>query len=186
MPLTPHHDDLVRELEAVQADGLAAEIVRQLRHQVSAAAALKRSLSSLAGDVTAEQAYRAQSTENAWRQIEREFSLLTAVEVAQAVGSAAQSAKSYASDAHRAGRLLATKRLNRLLYPAFQLSASGPRPVIRQLHRAAARLGVSEEAVLLWLTAPTTWWGETSRPVDHLEDAEEVVRAFEAHYGTSW
>lgn len=186
MALVPHHDDLVRELESVQGDGQAAHLVRQLHHQARAAAALRRSLSALSGDVSPEQAYRAQTTENAWRELEREFGLLTATEVAQVVGSTAKSAKSFASDAHRTGRLLAVRRLNKLLYPAFQLTGAGPLPVVRDLRRAAQRLEVGEESVLLWLTAPTTWWGDRSRPVDHLHDPEEVLRAFEAHYGTDW
>lgn len=186
MSLAPHHDDLVRELESVQGDGQAAHIVRQLHHQARTAAVLRRSLSALTGDVSPEQAYRAQTTENAWRQIEREFGLLTAAQVGQVVGSTAKSAKSYASDARRAGRLLAVKRMNKLLYPAFQLAESGPLPVIRDLYRAAQQLEVGEESILLWLTAPTTWWGEPSRPVDHLEEPEEVVRAFTSHYGTEW
>ena len=102
MSLAPHHDDLVRELESVQADGQAAHIVRQLHHQARTAAALRRSLSTLSGEVSPEQTYRAQSTENAWRAIEAEFGLLTAAEVARIVGSTAKSAKSYAADARRA------------------------------------------------------------------------------------
>ena len=186
MSLAPHHDDLVRELESVQADGQAAHIVRQLHHQARTAAALRRSLSTLSGEVSPEQTYRAQSTETAWRAIEAEFGLLTAAEVARIVGSTAKSAKSYAADARRAGRLLAVKRMNKLLYPGFQLNEAGPLPVIRDLHRAAADLQVGEESVLLWLTAPTTWWGEDSRPVDHLHEAGEVLRAFRSHYGTEW
>ena len=186
MSLAPHHDDLMRELESVQADGQAAHLVRQLHHQARTAATLRRSLSALSGEVSPEQAYRAQTTENAWRAIEDEFDLLTAAEVAQKVGSTATSSKSYASDARRAGRLLAVKRMNKLLYPGFQLNEAGPLPVIRTLHQTAQELGVGEESVLLWLIAPTTWWGEDSRPVDHLQEAEELVRAFEAHYGTEW
>jgi len=186
MSLAPHHDDLVRELESVQGDGQAAHIVRQLHHQARTAATLRRSLSALTGEVSPEQAYRAQSTENAWREIEGEFGLLSAAEVAQRVGSTAKNAKSYATDARRAGRLLAVKRMNKLLYPGFQLTSTGPVPVIRALSQAAQGLGVGEESVLLWLTAPTTWWGMDSRPVEHLDEAEEVVRAFQAHYGTEW
>lgn len=186
MSLAPHHDDLVRELESVQGDGQAAHLVRQLRHQARTAAILRRSLSELTGEVSPEQAHRAQATENAWRAIEGEFGLLTAADVAQLVGSTAKSTKSYASDARRAGRLLAVKRLNRLLYPGFQLTEAGPLPVIRDLHQTAQDQGVGEESVLLWLSAPTTWWGETSRPVDHLGETEEVVRAFQSHYGTEW
>ncbi|MFF0904971.1 UNVERIFIED_CONTAM: hypothetical protein RF653_14950 [Kocuria sp. CPCC 205316] len=186
MSPAPHHDDLVRELEAVQNDGQAAHLVRQLHHQARTAAALRRSLSALTGDVSPEQAYRAQTTENAWRAIEREYGLFSAAEVAQVVGSTAKSAKSYATDARKAGRLLAVKRMNKLLYPGFQLTHTGPLLVIRHLHQTAQRLEVGEESVLLWLTAPTTWWGEDSRPVDHLQEPEEVVRAFEVHYGTEW
>lgn len=186
MSTVSYHDDLVRELESIDDDGDAAEVVRQLRHQVRAASTLRSSLSALSGQISAEHAYRAQTTENVWRMIDEEFGLLTAAEVAQTVGSTAKSAKSYAADARKAGRLLGVKRMNRLLYPGFQVNDAGPLPVIRQLHNAAQRLEIGEEAVLLWLTAPTTWWDERSRPVDHLEAPEEVLQAFEAHYGTEW
>lgn len=161
MSSVPNHDDLVRELEPVQNDGQAAHIVRQLHHQARTAAALRRSLSALTGDIPPEQAYRTQTTENAWCAIERAYGLHRAAEVAQVVGSTAKSAKSYASDARKAGRLLAVRRMNKLLYPAFQLTDAGPLPVIRHLHRAAQRPDVGEESGLLWLTAPTTWWGRT-------------------------
>lgn len=186
MSLAPDHHELMRELESIQDEGQASHILRKLRHQVHAAAALQRSLSALSVEVTPEQAYRGQVTEGAWREIEREFGLLTSAEVAQRVGSTAKAGSSYASDARRDGRLLGVKRMNRVLYPGFQIGSSGPLPVIRDVHQAAQDLQISEEAVILWLTAPTTWWSKTSRPVDHLHEPQQVLAAFEAHYSTEW
>lgn len=189
------------------------EFARRLAYQMEGEAALDRGLRQLEVEVTAEQAYRAQATEHVWRQIDREFGLLTSEQVAEVAGSTARHGGSYASDARRDGRLMGVARLNRMHYPGFQLDSSGPLPVIRQLRQAADRLEVGERTVLLWMVAPTTWWGDDSRPVDHLHDrsgdrfardasaeeisrldegaktperadgAAEILQAFGAHFG---
>lgn len=181
--------DVGRVLEGgqdVDLDDESRDAFRRLRHQIRAATALRRTLISLDDEVSPQQAHRSQATENAWRQMERTFGLLTSREVAERVGSAAKSGGSYASDARRHGRLMGVQRLNRLLYPAFQFGPKGPLEVIRDLRSAAEELDVTEESALLWMTAPTTWWGDGSRPVDHLDQPEEVTRAFRDHYGTEW
>lgn len=190
-----------------------SEFVRRLTYQMEGEAALGRGLGQLEVGVTAEQAYRAQATENIWRQIHREFGLYTSEQVAEIAGSTAKHGGSYASDARRDGRLMGVRRLNRMLYPGFQFGSSGPLPVMRRLRQSADRLEVGEQAVLLWMVAPAIWWGDESRPVDHLHDrpgdrfardesAEEISRldegveipgradgpteilqAFEAHFG---
>lgn len=186
MTLVPNHDDLRKQLEEVQADEEASGVVRQLHAQARAAQVLRRSLASLTQEVSPEVASRAQATENAWREIGREFGMLTAAEVADLVGSASKSRKSYAADARQAGRILGVKRMNKFLYPAFQFEDAKPRPVIQRLRDAAEQFGVSDESILLWLTAPTTWWGNTSRPLDHFSEPDEVIEAFESHYGAEW
>lgn len=186
MTLVPREKELLREILALDREGLGVEALTRVRNQLQAARSLKSSFSMLDADYSPEQVSRAHATESAWRSIDREFGLLTAVEVAQRCGSESTGRSSYASDARRGGRLLGVKRLNRYLYPSFQLGPTGPRAVVAKLKRAGDRLEVGEEAILLWMTAPTTWWNEESRPVDHLDDPEGVVAAFTSHYGSIW
>lgn len=179
-------DDLKKALEEVQADNEASAVVRLLYEQARAAKTLKRSLASITQVVSPEAAARAQVTENAWRAMDQEFRLLTAAEVAELVGSTSKNRKSYAADARRDGRILGVKRINQFVYPAFQFEYGHPRPVMHQLWNVAQRLEISAETVLLWLTAPTIWWGAEMRPVDRLSEPAEVVEAFESHFGTEW
>lgn len=185
MSLTPHQDQIIHELEDLDVAS-ATELVRRIRGELRAAHGLRISLSKLDTQATPAQAYRAQATENAWRTIEREFGLLTATEVAARAGGNASAGRTYASDARRNGRLLGVKRLNRVLYPDFQFGPTGPLPVVRDLRVAADELDIDEATVLLWLTAPTTWWGDDARPVDHLDEPGAVLSAFRSHFGTSW
>lgn len=186
MTLTPNEDDLREQLEAVQADDEASGVVRLLYAQAQAAKTLQRSLASLTQEVPPEVASRAQATENAWREMGREFGMLTSAEVGELVGSTSKSPKSYAADARKGGRILGVKRMNKFLYPAFQFDQGKPLPVVRRLWSAAERFQLSDETILLWLTAPITWWGDDSRPVDHLDEPDEVLHAFESHYGAEW
>lgn len=186
MSTAPREDELVREIKALDHEGLGLEALRKVRDQLQAVHALKTSLSMLSGETTPEQAHRVQATENAWRAMDKDFGLLNAGEVAERCGSKSIGRTSYATDARRSGRIMAVKRLNRLLYPAFQFSAAGPIPLMRDLKREADRLDIDEETTLLWMTAPTTWWDEDSRPVDHLDDPEGITAAFRSHYGAAW
>ncbi|WP_372698791.1 hypothetical protein [Arthrobacter sp. JSM 101049] len=186
MTLAPREAELLREIQALDREGIGVEALTRVRDQLQAAHALKSRLATLVADHSPEQASRAQAAESAWRSIDREFGLLSGAEVAQRCGSTSTGRSSYATDARRSGRLLAVKRLNRYLYPAFQLGPDGPLEVIATLKAAADRLDVGEEATLLWLTAPTTWWDADSRPVDHLDDPDGILAAFAAHYGASW
>jgi len=63
---------------------------------------------------------------------------------------------------------------------------SPKRLCVSSLRTLAEGIDVSEEAILLWMAAPSTWWTEDSRPVDHLDDPEGVLAAFESHYGSIW
>lgn len=185
MSLAPRHDQIIHEVEDLDVN-TAAELVRRIRGELTAARSLRVSLSQLDSQATPAQAYRAQATENAWRAMDREFGLLSATEAAARTGGKSSAGRTYASDARRNGRLLGVKRLNRVLYPDFQFGPEGPLPVIRDLRTAADELDIDEATVLLWLTAPTTWWGDDARPVDHLDDPGAVLSAFRSHFGTIW
>lgn len=156
---------------------------RQASAQMLVSLQLNRSLASLSGTVTPAAATRAAATDSLWREIEHDHGLLTADEVRQLAGA---KGKTYASDKRHSGHLMGVKRLNRILYPGFQFDGNSPRPVMRQLHRAAAEYEVPEEAVLLWIVSPTTWWGDDTRPVDHLEDTDGILGAFRSRFGTEW
>lgn len=181
------HDEQFRShlTEIARLGGLESlhATARQASAQMLVSLQLNRSLASLSGTVTPAAAARAAATESLWRQIEHEHGLLTADEVRQLAGA---KGKTYASDKRHSGHLLGVKRLNRILYPGFQFDGEAPRPVMGQLHRAAAQYEVPEEAVLLWMASPTTWWGEDTRPVDHLEDTDGILGAFRSRFGTEW
>lgn len=168
--------------EAAQED---PELIRQLMLNRQAKQALGTALSALPSQASPETAQRAQATENAWRDIGREFGLLSSTEIARAVG---KSGRSYAFDRRHAGQLMAVKRGGHYFFPAFQLDASGPRPVIKMLVAEAKRLDVREASVLLWLVTPAIWWdgvgsAEANRPVDHLDDSDGVLAAFCSTFG---
>ena len=171
--------------EAAQDD---PEVARQVMLIRRAKRALGDRLAVMPTQVSRQTADRSQATENAWRDIDREFGLLGSAEVAAAVG---KSGRSYASDRRKAGQLLAVRRGGHYFYPAFQLDASGPRQVIKALAEEAATLGVREASVLLWLMTPSTWWdglgpAAANRPVDHLDASDQIVEAFRSTFGAEW
>jgi hypothetical protein len=126
--------------------------------------------------------FRFAATEQAWREIEAEFGLLTAEEVADRIGWSVDEVQT----AHRNGHILAVHRGGQFLFPGFQLKTDGIHQAFARLRRAAAHLDVREASVLLWMISPTTWWTiEGSRPVDHLDDPK-VVAAFESRFGVEW
>lgn len=132
---------------------------------------------------TPAQRQRAQATEDAWHALEDEFGLLGASEVAGRMGWT----EADVHTAHRTGQLLAVHRGGQPLFPGYQLGPDRPRPVFHQLRKTADRLDVREASVLLWMITPTTWWSmEGTRPVDHLEDPAQIVRAFKSHFGVEW
>ncbi|XKH58529.1 hypothetical protein LG293_15870 (plasmid) [Citricoccus nitrophenolicus] len=180
-----NHEALSQEVQELEKLGDPEDVlalVHQLRNQRLASASLRRSMMSLAGGITPAAALRLASTESLWKKIDEEFGLLSAEQVSQRVGAS----KGYASDARRHGRLLGVKRLRSILYPAFQFDQSGVLPLMRQLIEVSRRHEVPEEAVLLWMASPTTWWGDDARPVDHLDDEAGILGAFQSRFGTEW
>lgn len=171
--------------EAAQDD---PEVARQVMLIRRAKRSLGDRLAVMPTQVSRQTADRAQATENAWRDIDREFGLLGSAEIAAAVG---KSGRSYAADRRKVGQLLAVRRGGHYFYPAFQLDESGPLPVVKMLSGEAGRLGVREASVLLWLITSSTWWDgvgaeAADRPVDHLDDSELVLEAFRSTFGADW
>lgn len=114
-----------------------------------------------------------QATENAWKQIEDEFGLLTSTEVASRIGSK-NPHRALASDMRKRGQLIGVSRLNSYRYPGFQFTADGTvHQVIAPLLKAAKNAGWSEASLTLWLANPSGSFGG-DRPVDRLNDSDFV------------
>lgn len=168
--------------EEVQND---PEVLRRIRRRRRPERETSEALARLPHTTTPEVAQRAQATENTWRNIEKEFGLLTSAEVADRVGKAG---RSYAHQRRTNGDLLAVRRGGRDYYPGFQVTPTGPVPLMAELAAEASELGVREASVLLWMVAPATWWDglgpeSDNRPVDHLDDPDEVLAAFRSTFG---
>jgi hypothetical protein len=128
-----------------------------------------------------------QATENAWREIDLEFGLLTGAEIARVLGSRAKSGTGFATDRRHARQLLGIRRRNAFVYPGFQVdrvngTVLAAIPLLLQL---TERLGKTDEGLAQWLCARTAQLNG-DRPVDRLRDGALVVGAAERHFGVQW
>lgn len=161
------------------------ELIRRIMDRRIPERETSEALSRLERTTTPETAQRAQATENQWRAMDKEFGLLTSSQVADRVG---KSGRSYTHARHKAGELLKVRRGGHDYYPGFQVSETGPEPVMAKLAELAEQFNVREASVLLWMVAPATWWDglgpdEANRPVDHMDDPEQIVAAFRSTFG---
>ncbi|MHA6668614.1 hypothetical protein ACX3O0_07065 [Homoserinimonas sp. A447] len=183
------HPDLAKALREMTKSepGQLAEFQMYIAKQVRSIASadnFRRVLERSAVPVRPEIALALAQTEQFWRDIEAEFGLLTSTQVAEMVGSKA--GRSYASDARKAGRLIAVERLNKFLYPGFQFDGGAVRPVVKQLTQIAANHEVSEKDLIYWLCSSRTHFADQGRPVDHLNDPEAVADAAVRTWGADW
>jgi hypothetical protein len=148
--------------------------------------ALGPALAEPEADTSPQLARSLQATENAWRKMEREFGLLSSREVSERLGSRSPN-RSYASDQHSRGRLIAIRRGGAMRFPGFQIDPVEQqiRPVIEDLIRIARDADVSEASLALWLCSPTGYL-DGDRPVDRLDRPEEVAKAAENAFGVEW
>lgn len=127
------------------------------------------------------------STENAWREIEAEFGLLTDTEVAAAVSDDPGNTQ-FASGERAAGRLLAVERPEGLRYPGFQVDRPrrAIRPVIEELLTIARAAGRSEASLALWMASAPTGYLDGARPVDRLDEPAAVAEAASQAFNVVW
>ncbi|WP_030143805.1 hypothetical protein [Mycetocola saprophilus] len=133
----------------------------------------------------------AQAGENEIRAIDAEFGLLTSAEVAKILGSSStpSAVRALASDMRGRGELLALKRLNRFVYPGFQFDRGRGRvkPCVKPLVALAHASDWDEVDAVLWLCAPSTYFDDASRPVDHLDtDPERVLEIARRAWNPGW
>jgi hypothetical protein len=148
--------------------------------------ALGPALAAMETPVSPQLARSVQATENVWRKIGDEFGLLSSVEVSELVGSRSPN-RTYASDQHSKGRLIAVKRPGGLRYPGFQFDRSEHtiRPVFSDLIRAAADAGRTEASLALWMVSPTGYL-DGDRPVDRLSRPDDVLEAARQSFNVQW
>ena len=60
------------------------------------------------------------------------------------------------------------------------------RPLLLRLAPIAEKYGWPERDVLYWLRAPTTYFADEGRPVDHLDEPDEIVRIAGEAWGVIW
>jgi len=60
------------------------------------------------------------------------------------------------------------------------------RPLLERLTPIAEKHGWPERDVLYWLRSPTTYFADEQRPVDHLDEPDEIVRIAAQDWGVIW
>lgn len=128
-----------------------------------------------------------QAERNLYARIEAEFGLLTSAEAGRRLGSRSTAPRNLAVATRRKGALLAITRGHQTLFPGFQFGPDGrPLAVIRVLRDLADELHWSQNGVVQWLCAPTTYLGGL-RPVDLLaSDPDRVVDIARRAWTVQW
>jgi hypothetical protein len=171
----PQSSARVTQPAPADQQALAAQLAENLATAERSVAALGAAVAALAvlpGPATTRAAL---SVEQAWRDMEAEFGLLSAAEISARAGSRATSVRAWASQKRRDGQLLGVTRRNRVLYPGFQIDSVGAVvasvPAVWAVFRAA---GWREDHVLLWFTAAN---GRLAgqRPADLMPGADPAV-----------
>jgi hypothetical protein len=147
--------------------------------------ALQAAVRNLDTTVSPQLARSIQAAENHVRDIDREFGLLSAMQVSVLLGNRAGDARSV-NRMRAAGKVLGIRRGNRFLYQGFQFAGSSVKPVIPRLLEAGRAAEWDDSDVVLWLCSPTTYLPGGHRPVDFLNDADTVVAAAQASFNVEW
>ncbi|WP_442545230.1 hypothetical protein ACSBOX_06010 [Arthrobacter sp. KN11-1C] len=128
-----------------------------------------------------------QAAENIWRSIEREFGMLSSMEVAELLGSRKPN-RSLASGLRNDGTIVGIMRGNAYRFPGFQFDADKGAvvPAMPKLIALAREDGRSDEGLVYWLTSPSSLFHEQDRPVDHLHEEEQVLAAARDQFEGTW
>lgn len=128
-----------------------------------------------------------QAAENIWRSIEREFGMLSSMEVAELLGSKKPN-RSLASGLRNDGSIVGIMRGNAYCFPGFQFDAAKAAVVaaMPKLIALARENGRSDEGLVFWLTSPSSHFHEQDRPVDHLGEEDRVMAAARDQFEGTW
>ncbi|MGN5240281.1 MULTISPECIES: hypothetical protein [unclassified Rhodococcus (in: high G+C Gram-positive bacteria)] len=172
--------------ETATPEGLAMAVasdLAQTRRNVTALGTAIHAAQLTAASPALARAVQAQ--QNLYDRIDTEFGLLTSAQAADRMSSRAVARRNAATAARSEGRLLALRRGKYLLYPAFQFEATGIRPVIAALRDIGDQHGWDETSLIEWMMTPTTYLSG-SRPVDIIDDAEQILTVAAESFGVSW
>jgi hypothetical protein len=126
-----------------------------------------------------------QAQQNLYDRIEAEFGLLTSAQAGDQMGSRAVARRNAATAVRNEGKLLALRRGQYLLYPGFQFTSAGIRPVIADLWAFAREHGWGETSLLEWMVSPTTYL-TGQRPVDIIDDPDRLLTVAREAFEISW
>jgi hypothetical protein len=172
---------------ANESAGVDLWILKRALSEANSISALGAAIASNPETPSPELVRSLQAEENWWRRIENELPSMSSTETAAFLGVKATN-RNFASSQRVAGRLLGYARRQAIRYPAFQfdMQRGTVLPVIPELLTLTRGLDVPDEDVVLWMAAPSSAFADRRRPVDHLNDREQLLAAAEAHFGAIW
>jgi hypothetical protein len=126
------------------------------------------------------------SLEDLWRGIETTWGLLTADEVLKILKLPKDEPR-LLDQLRATGKILAVKRGSTIAFPGFQFRAEAGlvEPVIVDLVELAQDVGWSQEDLVIWLCSPSGYFGG-DRPVEHLDDADELLEKARNEATVEW
>lgn len=175
----------VKEFSGVA--GVDAWILKRALSEANSISALGAAIASNPDTPSPELVRSLQAEENWWRRIENELPSMSSTETAAFLGAKATN-RNFASSQRAAGRLLGYARRQAIRYPKFQFDVQRGTvlPVIPELLALTRGLDVPDEDLVLWMATPSSAFADQRRPVDHLNDREQLLTAAEAHFGAIW
>lgn len=164
------------------AEEIAAEVV----HTRNTVRALGEAIRAAHVPATPALAASTQARENLYERIAAEFGLLTSTQAGEAMGSRSSSAtRNLAIKARREGRVVGLKRGTYTVFPGFQFTEAGLRPVVAELIKIGDAHGRTEAGLVQWLMTPTTYL-HGRRPVDVVDEPEALLGAAHSSFGVDW
>lgn len=141
-------------------------------------------MAKLSGPVAPEVARGLQATENLWRQVEKDWGLLTSRQVAELLIGGSNTV--VASRLRTAGKIIGFRRNGQFRYPGFQFDRDSRRvrPVVAALIALGDELGYDPESVILSLASPSTYWADDT-PLNHIDD-EDFLHVLKARWTAAW
>jgi hypothetical protein len=167
--------------------GVDAWILKRALSEANSISALGAAIASNPETPSPELVRSLQAEENWWRRIENELPSMSSTETAAFLGAKVTN-RNFASSQRATGKLLGYARRQAIRYPKFQFDVQRGTvlPIIPDLLTLTRGLDVPDEDVVLWMAAPSSAFADQRRPVDHLNDREQLLAAAEAHFGAIW